>query len=73
MTHFDVAPTILDSLGLMKDNTQKFGLGYSVFAPVDNYLELQSKNVSLEIISPSTTYDALWQSSPEQNQKNINK
>ncbi len=73
MTHFDVAPTILDSLGLMKDNTQKFGLGYSVFAPVDNYLDLQSKNLSLEIISPSTTYDALWQLSPEQNQTNINK
>jgi phosphoglycerol transferase len=73
MTHFDVAPTILDSLGLMKDNTQKFGLGYSVFAPVDNYLELQAKNLSLEIISPSETYDALWQSSPEQDKTNINK
>jgi phosphoglycerol transferase len=61
MTHFDVAPTILDSLGLLTDNTQKFGLGYSVFAPIDDYIKTQTKNLSLEIISPSITYDKLWQ------------
>jgi len=73
MTHFDVAPTILDSLGFLKDNTQKFGLGFSVFAPIADYLKTQTKNLSLEIISPSTTYDALWQKESEKNYDNINK
>jgi phosphoglycerol transferase len=70
MTHFDVAPTILDSLGLLKDNTQKFGLGYSVFAPIERYLETQAMNLSLDIISPSNTYDELWQKKSEDNNNN---
>ena len=72
MTHFDVAPTILDSLGFLQDGTQKFGLGYSVFASIDEYLDTQTKSLSLEIISPSKTYDALWKKISEQNHGKIN-
>jgi phosphoglycerol transferase len=72
MTHFDVAATILDSLGFLQDSTQKFGLGYSVFVPIDDYLATQTKNLSLEIISPSKTYDALWEVISEQNHGKIN-
>lgn len=73
MTHFDVAPSILDSLGILQDNTQRFGLGYSIFADIEDYDKHLSDVKSLEILSPSVTYDNLWQisSSPEQNPNHV--
>jgi len=37
MTHFDVAPTILDELGFMPENLSSFGFGKSLLSNNENY------------------------------------
>ena len=73
MTHFDVAPSILDSLGLLKDNTQRFGLGYSVFAEIEGFPTHFEQALSLDILSPSIKYDELWRQDSNQNKDNVKK
>ncbi len=62
MTHFDVAPTILDLLGMRPDPDEHFGLGISLFSkitPADYRRHLQAV-MSDEILSPSAVYDRFW-------------
>lgn len=59
MTHFDVFPTILDSLGLLADSNQQIGLGFSLFG--EHYSkETHLRNMSPGILNPSLKYSALW-------------
>ncbi len=51
MNHFDVAPTILDAMGIVSENTSRFGFGYSLLSNRDNlnynrhYKEIMNPNV----------------------------
>lgn len=59
MTHFDVFPTILDSLGLLADSNQQIALGFSLFG--EHYSEeMHRRNMSPGILNPSLKYSALW-------------
>jgi phosphoglycerol transferase len=62
MTHFDVAPTILDLLGKLKDPDAYYGLGVSLFSsiPPAEYDRHLRKVMSDEILSPSIVYDSFW-------------
>ncbi len=66
MTHFDVAPTVLDLLGLGSTD-RRFGLGISLFADLsaDAYATHQQSVLSESILSNSTTYDAFWKPRPQ--------
>jgi phosphoglycerol transferase len=59
MTHFDVAPTILDALGFKKNNSSAFGLGRSLFETVEksNYT---LKYLDRAILNRSPVYNTLW-------------
>ena len=64
MTHFDVAPTILDLLGRRAGSDTRFGLGISLFSKIspadyDRHLKMV---LSEEILSPSVVYDRFWSS-----------
>lgn len=62
MTHFDVAPTILDLLNIRPNTYPKFGLGVSIFAdasPLD-YKKLFNAVTNQSILNPSNTYDSFW-------------
>ena len=64
MTHFDVAPTILDLLGKIKNSDTKYGLGISLFShisPVEYDRHLRQV-MSEDILSPSIVYDQFWNS-----------
>ena len=65
MTHFDVAPTVLDLLGLGQPE-RRFGLGISLFADLstDEYASHQRLVMSESILSNSPTYDAFWMPRP---------
>ncbi len=58
MTHFDVAPTILNGLGII-DHQKRFGLGRSLFSnEIDTkYL---SERIDPKILNKSEKYDAFW-------------
>ncbi|NTV01327.1 MAG: sulfatase-like hydrolase/transferase [Chlorobiaceae bacterium] len=62
MTHFDIAPTILDLLGMRKNNEEHFGLGISLFSkiPAEAYGRHLQQVMSDEILSPSIVYDRFW-------------
>jgi phosphoglycerol transferase len=62
MTHFDIAPTILELLGLKLPKTKKFGLGMSIFATASQkqYEELLSSSTKTNILNPSKIYDSFW-------------
>ena len=62
MTHFDVAPTILDSLGILNSSEKKFGLGVSLFSSIDSiaYEKHFMDVTSSLIINHSPTYDGFW-------------
>jgi arylsulfatase A-like enzyme len=66
MTHFDVAPTVLDLLGLGSPD-RRFGLGVSLFADIsaDTYAAHQQQVLSESILSNSPTYDAFWKPRPD--------
>jgi phosphoglycerol transferase len=71
MTHFDVAPTILDLLGMRKNPDEHFGLGISLFSkisPADYDRHLQQV-LSPEILSASVVYDSFWSSGDETTRK----
>ncbi len=62
MTHFDVAPSILDLLGFTNSSHSRFGLGVSLFSKVDtkkhnDHFELVTSN---KILNHSLTYDSFW-------------
>jgi phosphoglycerol transferase len=62
MTHFDVAPSILDLLGIVNSSHSRFGLGVSLFSKVDtkkhnDHFELVTSN---KILNHSLTYDSFW-------------
>ncbi|NTV25877.1 MAG: LTA synthase family protein [Chlorobiaceae bacterium] len=62
MTHFDVAPTILDLLGMLRSSDTWFGLGISLFSriPASAYERHLKQVTSEEILSPSVVYDRFW-------------
>lgn len=62
MTHFDVAPTILDLLNIHTSTAQRFGLGVSIFANKSqiNYKKLFDAVTNQSILNPSKTYDSFW-------------
>ena len=62
MTHFDVAPTILDLLNIHTSTAQKFGLGVSIFADKSQtpYKKLFDAVTNQSILNPSKTYDSFW-------------
>lgn len=61
LTHFDVAPTVLDLLGMI-DKNRPWGLGYSAFSDLPDaaYEKHFAKVVSLEISGPSGKYDSFF-------------
>lgn len=62
MTHFDVAPSILDLLNLQLPTTKKFGLGISIFANISpaDYQTIFDTINKQSILNPSNTYNSLW-------------
>ncbi len=62
MTHFDVAPTILDLLGMRRNTNEHFGLGISLFSKIstEEYGKHLQQVMSEEILSPSIVYDRFW-------------
>lgn len=62
MTHFDVAPTLLDSLGILPEGTDKFGLGISAYSnmKINEYLDHMEEVLSPNILNHSNTYDSFW-------------
>ncbi|NTU57966.1 MAG: sulfatase-like hydrolase/transferase [Chlorobiaceae bacterium] len=62
MTHFDIAPTILDLLGMRKNPEEHFGLGISLFSKItpEKYSSHLKQVMSDEILSPSIVYDRFW-------------
>ncbi|CAL7963991.1 phosphoglycerol transferase [Gammaproteobacteria bacterium] len=62
MTHFDVAPTILDLLNIQLSTHKQFGLGVSIFANSSqvDYKKLFDAVTKQSILNPSKTYDSLW-------------
>ena len=62
MTHFDIAPTILDLLGMRRNPDEHFGLGISLFSkiPQEKYSKHLKQVMSDEILSPSIVYDRFW-------------
>jgi phosphoglycerol transferase len=64
MTHFDIAPTILDLLGMRRNTDEHFGLGISLFSKIstEQYGRHLQQVMSDEILSPSIVYDRFWNS-----------
>ena len=62
MTHFDVAPSLLDMLGTTEGRDIRFGLGISLFSRIsaaDYDAHLQAVT-SDNILNKSAAYDAFW-------------
>ncbi len=70
ITHFDVAPSILDLLGLTSVTDTRFGLGISLLSsiPSTSYKEHQKTVLCDNILNKSLIYDAFWQ--PKQKKGN---
>lgn len=64
MTHFDVAPTILDALGMYKGKPGDFGLGRSLFEKVEdtNYTD---RRLDKAILNRSSVYESFWNEGTE--------
>lgn len=62
MTHFDVAPSLLDLLGLTEGKDTRFGLGISLFSNIDaDAYERHLQAVTDEsILNRSPAYEAFW-------------
>jgi phosphoglycerol transferase len=62
LTHFDVAPTILDELGVLNNNDKSFGLGISIFSPItgDEYMQHHRKVIDKSIVNRSVVYNKFW-------------
>jgi phosphoglycerol transferase len=63
MTHFDVAPTILDLLGYSNSTNTRFGLGVSLFSKMDEkkYNEHFDLVSDYKILNRSPTYKTFFQ------------
>lgn len=61
ITHFDVAPSILDLLGFAVGENTQFGLGFSVFSDIDSdqYDRHFEKVISRDILNHSAAYEGL--------------
>ena len=62
LSHFDVAPTILDLLGIMPNEPIKFGLGTSVISKNCNLHSAEHLKfvTDMSILNHSLAYDKLW-------------
>ena len=62
MTHFDVAPTILEDLGILTSKTGRFGLGISNFTETQEseFMSHFQKIIHDSITNHSVTYDSFW-------------
>jgi phosphoglycerol transferase len=62
MTHFDVAPTILDLMGLLETSDTGFGLGKSLFSSLSDsqYKKHLDKVMNCDILNRSVVYDNFW-------------
>lgn len=62
MTHFDVAPSLLDLLGLTDGKDTRFGLGISLFSGIraDDYARHLEAVTSDSILNKSLAYEAFW-------------
>lgn len=65
MTHFDVAPSLLDLLGFEGVSNKQFGLGFSVFSPIDKqrYEQILELVSSKKLLNFSPKYEELWKKS----------
>ena len=63
MTHFDVAPSLLDLLSLTDGKDTRFGLGVSLFSEISatDYQKHLQAVTSEDILNKSPTYEAFWQ------------
>lgn len=63
MTHFDVAPTLLQLLGVLSEESEQFGLGISLFSKSPKNYESHYNSVIKEgILNSSKSYDAFLES-----------
>lgn len=62
VTHYDLAPTILDSLGILNDGNGKFGLGVSVYSDMSDkeFSIFSDKFWDPGIMNHSIAYDKFW-------------
>ncbi len=62
MTHFDVAPSVFDLLGLTDGKDTRFGLGISLFSDIlaEDYERHLQAVTSDSILNKSSTYEAFW-------------
>lgn len=62
LTHFDVAPSLLDLLGLTDGKDTRFGLGISLFSGIsaEDYAQHLKAVTSDSILNKSMTYEAFW-------------
>lgn len=62
MTHFDVAPSLFDLLGLTDGRDTRFGLGISLFSSIgpEEYEQHLHAVTSDSILNKSATYEAFW-------------
>lgn len=66
MTHFDVAPSLLDLLGLADGHDTRFGLGISLFSSIStsDYERHLQAVTSESILNRSATYESFWKPRP---------
>lgn len=62
VTHYDLAPTILDSLGILRDGKGEFGLGVSVYSDMGDkeFSTFIDQFSDPGIMKHSITYDRFW-------------
>jgi phosphoglycerol transferase len=62
MTHYDVAPTILDALNITINPNAQYGLGHSLFSNIDSaqYRMLLQKTNDPNLLGSSPVYDSFW-------------
>jgi len=62
MTHFDVAPSLLDLLGMADGRDTRFGLGISLFSDIgkEDYERHLQAVTDDSILNKSPTYEAFW-------------
>lgn len=61
MTHFDVAPTVLQLLGILPEGSERFGLGVSLFSRgLDAYEKQYEMAMDPSILNTSDTYDRFF-------------
>ena len=56
INHFDIAPTILDEMGILPDDTSRYGFGYSAVREIKNYDQHYTDVMDKKILSEYLTH-----------------